>query len=319
MFWLYILFFLISCFLLIISGKWLIDAMSSIATILKLKEFVVAFFIVAIGTSIPNLVVGVVSALNGVPELSFGDVVGANIFDLSLVMGLTALISKAGLSSNSKTVQGSSIFSIIIAVLPLILVLDGSLSRIDGVLLLLGFIIYSVWLFGKKERFTKIYDSSPKRINLSLLFKNIRIIAFGMILLLAGGQGVVKSATFFAQNLNMPIGLIGMFVVAIGTCLPETFFCLHAARKNQDWLILGNLMGNVVITATLVLGIVALISPINVGNISSFAVARFFLLAAAVLFFLFIKTSQKITKKEGLLLASLYFAFIIAEIIVSIF
>ena len=78
-------------------------------------------------------------------------------------------------------------------------------------------------------------------------------------------------------------------------------------------------MGNVVITATLVLGIVALISPINVGNISSFAVARFFLLAAAVLFFLFIKTSQKITKKEGLLLASLYFAFIIAEIIVSIF
>ncbi|MBI2038539.1 MAG: sodium:calcium antiporter [Candidatus Nealsonbacteria bacterium] len=319
MLWLYILFFLISCFLLILSGKWLIDALSRVAMILKLKEFVVAFFIMAVGTTIPNLIVGVVSALNGVPELSFGDVVGSNIFDLSLVMGLTALISKAGLSSNSRTVQGSSVFSIIIAVLPLILVLDGSLSRIDGVLLLLGFVIYGVWLFGKKERFTKVYDDSPSRINLNLLLKDAGIILVGIVLLFMGGQGVVKSATFFAQDLNLPIGLIGMFIVAIGTCLPETFFCLHAARKSQDWLILGNLMGNVVITATLVLGIVALIQPINIGSISYFAIARFFLLAAALFFFFFIKTSRKITKKEGLLLVGLYFAFIFTEIIVNIF
>ncbi|MDO8601133.1 MAG: sodium:calcium antiporter [bacterium] len=318
MLWLYILVFIVSCFLLIIAGKWLVDALSRIAMILKLKEFVVAFFIMAIGTTIPNLMVGVVSALSGVPELSFGDVVGSNIFDLAVVMGLAALISKSGLSSNSRTVQGSSVFSIIIAVLPLILVFDGNLSRIDGVLLLLGFVVYSIWLFGKKERFTKTYEGSPKKINFKLLLEDMGIIFGGILLLLAGGWGVVKSATFFAQDLNLPLGLIGMFVVAIGTCLPETFFCLHAARKSQDWLILGNLMGNVVITATLVLGIVVLIHPINIENISSFAVARFFLLAAAILFFIFIKTSQKITKKEGLLLVSLYFVFIITEIIVNI-
>jgi len=317
MLWFYILVFIVSCALLIVAGKWLVDALSRLAAVLKLKEFVVAFFIMAIGTTIPNLIVGIVSALNGVPELSFGDVVGSNIFDLTVVMGLAALISKAGLSSNSKTVQGSSVFSIMIAILPLILILDGNLSRIDGVLLLLGFVVYSVWLFGKKERFVKVYDKSPEKINLGLLCKNAGVIFLGAILLLAGGAGVVRSASFFSQYLNLPLELIGMFIVAIGTCLPETFFCLHAARKSQDWLILGNLMGNVVITATLVLGTVALISPINIGNISSFAVARFFLLVSAVLFFFFIKTSQKITKKEGLLLASLYLAFIFAEIIAN--
>lgn len=317
--WLYVLVFIVSCFLLIIAGKWLVDALSRIAMILKLKEFVVAFFIMAVGTTIPNLIVGIVSALNGVPELSFGDVVGANIFDLAMVMGLAALVSKEGLLSHSKTVQGSSIFVMIIAILPLILVFDGNLSRTDGISLLLAFAVYSGWLFSKKERFTKTYDDAPKKINWSIFFRDVGILFAGIILLLAGGEGVVKSAIFFSQSMNLPLGLIGMFVVAIGTCMPETFFCLHAARKGQDWMILGNIMGNVVITATLVLGTVSLIRPIYIGNISYFTIARLFLLVAAVFFFVFLKTDHKITKKEGLLLVGLYFAFIFAEIIVNIF
>jgi cation:H+ antiporter len=319
MFWFYILIFIVSCSLLVLSGKWLVDALSRIAMILSLKEFVVAFFIMAIGTTIPNLIVGIVSAINGVPELSFGDVVGSNIFDLSVVMGLAAIISKQGLSSHSRTVQGSSIFLIVIAVLPLILVLDGNLSRADGILLLLGFIVYSGWFFARKERFTKIYEGQPSQINLGLLFKDMGIITVGMVLLLAGGEGIVKSAVFFSQSMNLPLGLVGMFIVAIGTCLPETFFCLHAARKSQDWLILGNLMGNVVITSTLILGIVSLIRPINIGSISYFAIARLFLLAAAVFFFVFLKTGHKITKKEGLFLIGLYFVFLFTEIIANMF
>lgn len=201
---------------------------------------------------------------------------------------------------------------------PLLLVLDGTLSRADGVLLLLSFAIYSGWLFSKRERFTKIYDNSPGKIRLNLLFKDMGIIILGAILLLAGGAGVVKSSIFFAQELNLPLVLIGMFIVAVGTCLPEAFFCLHAARKGQDWMIFGNLMGNVIITATLVLGTVSLIQPINVLNISYFAVARFFLLATVMFFFIFLRTGHKITRKEGLLLVSLYFVFIITEIIVNI-
>lgn len=312
---LYILIFIASCLLLTLAGKWLVDALSRIALVLSLKEFVVAFFIMSIGTSIPNLMIGVVSALNKVPELSFGDVVGANIFDLSIVIGLAALVSKAGLSSQSRTVQGSSAFTIIIAILPLLLIFDGFLSRADGVLLLLSFIIYTFWLFSKKERFTKTYDNVPEKISFKKFIRDIGIVVLGIILLLLGGNGIVKSATFFSQTLDIPLGLIGIFIVGIGTCLPETFFALHAARKGQDWMILGNLMGSVVITATLILGVVALIQPIKVGDISYFAVARIFLLAAAIFFFIFLKTGHKITKKEGMVLIFVYIAFLIVEIL----
>ncbi|MFA6336236.1 MAG: hypothetical protein WCX48_11940, partial [Bacteroidales bacterium] len=130
---LHILILLGSFILLAISGKWMIDAMSRIGVCLKLKEFVLAFFVVGIGATIPNLIIGVFSAVKGIPELSFGDVIGSNIFDISIVIGLAALISRSGLSSNSRTVQGSAIFMMIIALLPMALILDSELSRLDGV------------------------------------------------------------------------------------------------------------------------------------------------------------------------------------------
>jgi cation:H+ antiporter len=101
---------------------------------------------------IPNLIIGIVSALNGIPELSFGDVIGSNIFDISIVIGLAALLSRGGLSSSSKTVQTSALFTLFIALLPLLLVFDGILSRADGIILLVSFLIYSAWLFSKKEQ-----------------------------------------------------------------------------------------------------------------------------------------------------------------------
>lgn len=315
MLWFYILIFIISCLILAFAGKWLVDALSRIALFLSLKEFVVAFFIVAFGTTLPNLIIGVTSALNNIPELSFGDVVGSNIFDLSIVIGLAALVSRAGLSCQSRTVQGSSVFTIIITLLPLLLIFDHNLSRADGLLLILSFVIYASWLFSKKERFTKTYDDSSEKISFKKFVRDTAIVFVGIILLLLGGQGIVKSATFFSTALNLPLGLIGMFIVAIGTSLPETFFSIHAARKSQDWMILGNLMGSVVITATLVLGVVALIQPIQIDDFSPFAIARAFLLCSAILFFVFLKTGRVITKKEGLFLIGVYIAFLIVEVL----
>lgn len=304
-----------SLLLLIFAGKWLIDAMSRIGICLKLKEFVLAFFIVGIGATLPNLVIGIVSALNGIPELSFGDVVGSNIFDISMVVGLAALISRGGLSSNSRTVQGSSIFTTIIALLPIFLILDNTLSRFDGILLLVSFVIYAFWLFSKKDRFTKVYENCPQEFSRKQIAKDFLVILFGLFLLLVGGQGIVQSALFLYQTFNLPLGLIGIFVVAIGTCMPETFFSLQAARKGQDWMILGNQMGNVAITSTFILGIVSLITPIKIADFSPFIIARLFLIIAVISFFFFAKTSQKITKKEGFILIGVYIAFLIVEIL----
>lgn len=307
---------LIGSFLLLaLAGKWLIDAMTRMGICFKLKEFVLAFFVMGIGATLPNLVIGVVSAMHKIPELSFGDVVGANIFDLSIVLGLSALISRGGLSSNSRTVQGSSVFVMVIALLPILLIWDGMLSRVDGILLLLAFVAYAAWLFSKKDRFSKTYDDCQQLFSPKEIFRDSLIILFGLALLFIGGQGIVASATFFYQTFNLPLGLIGLFVVAIGTCMPETFFCLQAARKGQDWMILGNQMGNVAITSTFILGIVSLIIPIKINDFSPFAIARIFLILAVISFFFFARTGQKITRKEGMALIGIYLAFLIVEIL----
>jgi len=307
---------LLSSFLLFaLAGKWLIDALSRIGVCLKLKEFVLAFFIMGVGATLPNLIIGVTSALKKIPELSFGDVMGANIFDLSLVVGLVTLISRSGLSSSSRTIQGSSIFMMVIALLPIFLVLDGSLSRLDGIFLLAAFATYTCWLFSKKDRFTKVYKNCPLKFSTWEIVKDTFTITAGLLIIFIGGQGVVYSATFFYETFHLPLGLIGMFVVAIGTCMPETFFSLQAARKGQDWMILGNLMGNVIITSTFVLGIVSLIAPIKIVDFSPFAIARLFLIIAVLFFIFFVKTGHKITRREGLVLIGVYIAFLIVEIL----
>lgn len=304
-----------SFLLLALAGKWLIDALSRIGVCLKLKEFVLAFFIMGIGATIPNLIIGIMSALHKIPELSFGDVMGANIFDLSIVVGLATLLSGGGLSSNSRTIQGSSFFVAVIALLPIFLILDGTLSRTDGIVLLAGFASYAFWLFSKKDRFTKIYENCPTNFKALEIAKDVFIVLTGLAMLFLGGQGVVKSASFLYETFNLPLGLIGIFVVAIGTCAPETFFSLHAARKGQDWMILGNLMGNVVITSTFVLGIVSLIAPIRILDFSPFVIARLFLMIVVVFFLFIVRSGQRITRKEGLILIAAYIAFLIAEIL----
>ncbi|MFH1575414.1 MAG: sodium:calcium antiporter [Candidatus Nealsonbacteria bacterium] len=304
-----------SFILLALAAKWLIDALSRIGIYLKLKEFVLAFFVIGIGATIPNLIIGIVSAVNKIPELSFGDVVGANILDLSIVVGLAALLSRGGLSADSRTVQGSSVFIMVFALLPLFLIFDGTLSRMDGIILLLGFAVYTVWLFSKKDRFTKVYENHQRKFTSREIIKDVSFILVGLVLLFIGGQGVVQSAMFFYETFNLPLGMIGIFVVAVGTCMPEIFFSLQAARKGQDWMILGNLMGNVATTATFVLGIVALITPIKIVDFSPFVIARIFLVIAVLSFFLLTKTGRKITKKEGLVLIGIYVAFLITEIL----
>lgn len=315
MLWFYILIFIISCFFLAFSSKWLVDALSKIAKFLRWKEFVVAFFLMAFGVSVPNFFVGIVSALNKIPELSFGDVVGGNIVDLSLVVGLAALISRKGLSAPSRTVQGSSIFTIGIAILPLILISDGILSRSNSLLLFLAFFGYIIWLFSKRERFTKVYDGIVEPMSFSFFFKNFTRFLISIIFLLIAAYGIVKSASFFANYLSLPIGLIGILLVGLGDSLPEGLFSIQAARKGQDWLVLGDLMGGVVITATLVLGIVSLICPIKITDFSVIAIGRAFLVIAAIFFLICLRTGQKITKKEGLTLLGIYITFVLVEIL----
>jgi cation:H+ antiporter len=313
---LYILIFIGSFVLLFFAGKWMIAALARICRFLEWREFVVAFIVVALATSIPNLFIGITSALNKIPVLSFGDVVGGNLFDLTLAIALAAIFAR-GLPADSKMVQTSAVFTMVAAILPLLLLLDGELGRGDGLALLLLFFFYIFWLFSRKERFTKVYDNSKNSVvrDFEVFVADLGRVALSLVFLLVASEGIVKSAQYFAGALSMPLGLIGILIVGVGNCVPETYFSIVAARRVQTWMILGNLMGSVIIIATLVLGIVALICPIEIPDFSPFAIARFFLIIAAMFFLFFVRTDKKVTAREALFLLSIYIAFFVVEIL----
>ena len=316
---LYILVFLASCFAFYLSGELIVKSLIKIAKFLGWKEFVVSFLVMALVGSLPNLFVGISSALHNVPQLSFGDVIGGNVVDMTLAIALAAFFAKGGIPAKSRTVHNTLIFTVIAAVLPILLVWDINLSRIDGVIMISFFFIYVAWLFSKKERFTKTCedDATPTK-SFKASFSGIFKILLSLAVFAIASEGIVRSAKYFAETFNWPIVLIGLFIVGLGNCAPEIFFAISSAKKKMEWMILGDLMGTIVAPATLVLGIVALINPIYISDFSPFGVARIFLLIAIIFFFFFIKNDSQITKKEAIFLLFVYIAFILTEVFIRI-
>jgi len=319
MVWFYILIFIASCALLYFAGGWVIEGLMRMARFLGWREFVVAFFVMAFASSLPNFFIGISSALRKIPQLSFGDIAGNNLIALTLAIALAVFFARGGLSAESRMVQATSVFTMASAILPLMLIYDGLLSRTDAVLLICFFAFYIFWLFSKRERFTKIYDGYKVSVikQLPVFLKDLGKVALGITLLIISAQGIVVSAKFFAQAFNTPLILIGILITGFGTALPEVYFAVTSARRGETWMVLGDLMGSVIIPATLILGIVALIHPIEVVNFSLFAVARFFLILSAVFFFFFVRSGRKITKKEGFILLAIYITFVIVEILIK--
>ena len=312
---LYIIIFIVSLILLFGAGKILIGSLTRMGKYLKWREFVLAFIIIAIAASLSNLFVGITSALHGIPELSFGDIVGGNIIDLTIAVALAAFFAR-GLPAESKMVQTSAVFTMIIAFLPLLLILDGRLGRVDGVLLILVFFFYIYWLFSKKERFSKTYDGEEIPIfkGFKGFVKDLVKLILGLGLILLSAQGIVRSAIYFSEAMDLPLALVGILIVGLGNAIPETYFAVMAARKAKNWMILGDLMGSVIVASTMVLGIVALIAPIEIADFSPFALARFFLIIAAIFFLFFVRTDKKITPKEAIFLLGIYITFVLVEI-----
>lgn len=312
---LYIVVFIVSLILLFGAGKILISSLTRIGKYLKWREFVLAFIVIAIAASLSNLFVGITSALHGIPELSFGDIVGGNLIDLTVAVALAAFFAK-GLPAASKMVQTSAVFTMVIAFLPLLLILDGRLGRIDGVILILVFFFYIFWLFSKKERFSKTYDDEETPIfkGFKDFVKDLAKLILGLGFLLLSAQGIVRSAIYFSEAMGLSLALVGILIVGFGNAIPETYFAVIAARKAKNWMVLGDLMGSVIVASTMVLGIVALIAPIEIADFSPFALARFFLIIAAIFFLFFVRTDKKITIKEAFFLLGIYITFVLVEI-----
>ena len=298
MLWLYLLIFIVACSVLVRSGAWVVRSLIRIARYLKMTEFTVAFILMAFATTIPELFVGITSALHGRPELSFGNIIGSNIINLTLAVAIGVFIAK-GLKCEGAVIQRSSIYTLLIAFLPILLMLDGSISRVDGVILILALAVYLQRLFYQKERFTKVFANAFNRewTQFRLFLKDLAVFFGGLLLLLLSAEGIVWSSTYLATAFNMPLMIIGAVLVALGTNLPEITFGIKAITMGHKDMVLGNLLGAVAINSTLVLGVTVLIYPLKIVSFSPYITGIIFVVAAVLFFTIFSRNGKEISIK----------------------
>jgi len=317
MFYLYVLIFIASCLLLVRSGTWAVRSLTRIAKSLGWREFIVSFVLMAFITSLPEFFVGISSAFHYKPELSFGNVIGSNIINLTLVVAIVVLLAK-GLKCETALIQRSSFYTAFIAFLPILLMLDGKISRIDGLLLIFILIFYFKYFFDEQKRFSKVLTNGFKRdwTELRLFLKDLGIFLGGIVLLLLSAEGIVWSVSFLAISFGISLPVIGILIVALGTNLPEIVFGIKAVAMGHKDMVLGVLMGSVVTNSTLVLGSTVLIRPLEIVKFSPYIVGISFTIAACLLFSVFSRTGKVITRKEAVVLLAIYILFVVFQLVI---
>lgn len=317
MIFLYIALFLISVFVLVKSGSAAVKCLVAISRYLRISEYVLAFILMALATSLPEFFVGINSALAKAPVLSLGNIIGSNIVNLSLILGAVVIFAK-GIKIESKIAKRDAWIVFFISILPLLLLVDKNLSQADGGILLIVFIWYLRHILKAKEAFRKRMDHIVRTIERFQQFvRDLLIFVAAIAILLISSWGVVKTATLIAEGLELPLVLIGLVLVAIGTSLPELVFGIKAVITKHEGMNLGNLIGSTVMNSTLILGITALIYPIRIENFNMILTGGLFMVFIILIVNFFIATKEKISRKEGVMLIGLYVAFLIIEFLLK--
>lgn len=314
---LYIALFLISVLVLVKSGSVAVKCLVAISRYLRISEYVLAFILMALATSLPEFFVGINSAFAKAPVLSLGNIIGSNIVNLSLILGAVVIFAK-GIKIESKIAKRDAWIVFFISILPLLLLIDKNLSQADGGILLIVFIWYLRHILKAKEAFRKRMDHIVRTIERFRQFvRDLLIFILAIAILLISSWSVVKTATLIAEGLELPLVLIGLVLVAIGTSLPELVFGIKAVITKHEGMNLGNLIGSTVMNSTLILGITALIYPIRIENFNMILTAGLFMVFIILIVNFFIATKEKISRKEGVMLIGLYVAFLIIEFLLK--
>ncbi|MBD3282132.1 MAG: hypothetical protein GF387_00795 [Candidatus Portnoybacteria bacterium] len=314
---LYLLIFIISCYILIKSGAALVKTLTMMSKYFRLTEYVFAFILMAFATSVPELFVGITSAISKAPTISLGNVIGSNLVNLTFILGFIAVIAK-GLRIESKIAKKDAWIILFISLLPLLLLLDKQISRAEGAVLLIAFSWYIYHMLRNKDAFTKRLNHMKRGVEgYKKLIKSILFFIISIALLMLSACGVVESAKLIAKELYLPLTLIGVILVALGTSLPELVFGARAVISKHEGLSLGNLVGSIVINSTLILGIVSIISPIQIQNLNVIYIGGGFMIIAILISNLFLATREKISIKEGIFLMIIYGIFLLAEFLLK--
>jgi len=292
------------------SASWAVHSSISLSRLAGLPEFVIGLFVVTLISILPETIISLLSAFSGVPSLGLGTLLGSNVADLTLVFGLVALLSPREIKVQSAFIKKDYLF-LAFLLLPLVLGFTGHYSRLDGIILIAGSLLFFYSML--REKAAKNYHVNNNVTSFSILL-GVLILTGSLLLLSASAHYTVQYAVRIAEGLAVSPALIGLLVVALGTTLPEFLFSLRAVRHAHSTLALGDILGTVIADATFVLGLVALIHPFSF-NPRLTIVTGIFMLLAGLFFLSLIRSEKKFTKTEGLFLVAFYIVFIMVEFV----
>ena len=321
------------------GADWLTDGAVNIATRFGVSQMVIGLTIVAMGTSMPEFCVSMVSALKGTPDLAVGNVVGSNTLNTLLIVGCSALVAPIMVKRSS--VKRDIPFAVVASLLMLLFCLDGAIGRVDATVLFAGFCLF-MFVTLKYAKTTEEHaatvatsgaatttaisetstsqassseassseTSAPKASQASgtSMLKAVVMLVVGLLCLIAGSNMFVDNASFVASSLGVSDAVIGLTIVAGGTSLPELATSLVSAKKGNSDIAIGNVIGSNVFNILMIIGITGLVKPMHIAGITTLDLIM--MLASMLLMWFFCRTTYKVKRWEGAVLTIVYLAYL---------
>lgn len=309
-----IIIFIVAIAVLVKSSDYFVESIAKIAKLLGVSEFIIGLSVVAIGTSLPELITSLIAAGIGNTELVVGNIVGSNIANIGLILGISAVVLTLHITARMYAEDIS-----ILAVVTLVFFffgLDGVVSRLEGIILLFFFLLYLIYLF-KFKKLPKKEEAAIEKGGFKLqsklnkaTFKELTIAALSLVGLIYSAKFVVSSSTDIAVALGVPLNVIAVTMIALGTSLPELVVAISTLKKGLNDLLIGNVLGSNIINILLIGGLGAIIQPLTVNFYSVLISLPALILIMSMLMF-FMRTKHQLVKYEGIILIAFYVIFIV--------
>ena len=309
-----IIFIIIGFALLIKGADFLVDGASNVAKKFHIPEIIIGLTIVSMGTSMPELFVSATSALNGSADMAIGNIVGSNICNLLLILGLSAFIKPVIFQRETRLIE-IPICLIVTIIFIIFCNTDGTISKVEGIILIvlfLLFIIYTIIMSKKGNKFDGTEESNELTVQdkpISIT-KNILFIIIGIIGLKIGGDLTVDNATNIARMFNVSEKIIGLTILAVGTSLPELVTSVTAAIKGNSDIAIGNIVGSNIFNILFIIGVSAIITPLAYNF--TYNIQMVILIAATIILALFpaIPPKNEMSRMNGLIYFILYLVYL---------
>jgi cation:H+ antiporter len=315
--WISFILLIVGLVLILLGADALVNGASAVARKYGISEFVVGLTIVGIGTSAPELIVSAISAINGSSDIAIGNVVGSNISNVFMILGVTAIIApisltKSNLKYDLPIALGVSLLLFVLAYDSIFLGKEFNvISRWDGLILFAMFVLFMIYSFKNSasgDQNEESAESENRKVN---IVKSVLLIVCGLVGLVLGGRLFVNSGSDIARGFGVSDAFIGITVMAVGTSLPELAASVNAAIKKKGQMALGNVIGSNIFNILLILGTSSIIRPLTLGGITMIDMGMMILTTVMIMLSALLISKKEIKRGVGALFFMIYIAYIV--------